>query len=86
MEAQAKDMDTMTQMMPPGGMGMMMGSGGRMMGPGAGMMSQGGKTGCMMDPGRVDRSQRDDSSEQRLNALEKRLDMMQMVLHMMLNH
>lgn len=78
MEAQAKDMDTLAQMGPPGGMNMMMGPGGRMMGPGM-------KADCHSGLG-GDRPRRDDASHQRLDALEKRVDMMQMMMQMMLNH
>jgi hypothetical protein len=93
LEAQMKDMDTMLKMGPPGpGMGMMMGSGGAGMGPGM-LMGQGPGMGMMMGPaarkdcrlGWTDHClQHDALTEQRLDALEKRMDMMQMMMKMMM--
>jgi len=79
MESQLNDMEAMMRMGPPDGMGMMMGSPGgmgMMMGPNA-------RTDCAMAAGGI--RHHDDASEQRLDALEKRVDMMQTMLHMMLD-
>jgi hypothetical protein len=83
MEAQAKDMEVLARMEPPDGMGMMMGPGGGMMGSGAGMMP-GWKSDCRIRQGEF-HARHDDADDQRLDALEKRVDMMQMMLQMILN-
>jgi replicative DNA helicase len=84
MEAQAKDMDVMMRLAQPmPGMGMMMGPGmGMMMGPG-GMPAAAGQKNCRM--AYADNCARhDDATDHRLDALEKRVDMMQMMMRMML--
>jgi hypothetical protein len=93
-DAQSRDMEAMMKMGQPGpGMGMMMGPGG--MGPGLGMMmgqpgnpncklSQGAGTGMMME--HTDKCDRhDNTTDLRLDALEKRMDMMQMMMRMMMH-
>ncbi|OYY95763.1 MAG: hypothetical protein B7Y41_00250 [Hydrogenophilales bacterium 28-61-23] len=76
MDAQVKDMEAMKKMAPPAGMGMGMGMG---MGPGAGMMGPRGR--CDQ---RIDRARLADTNSQRLDALEKRMDLMQATLQMLL--
>lgn len=75
MDAQAKDMEAMAKMGPPADMGMMMG-------PGAGMGPK-GKCEQRMEP-RNDRARHADVSSQRLDALEKRVDLMQTMLQSLL--
>lgn len=108
-DAQAKDMDAMMKLGPPGpgmGMGMMMGPGGMGAGPGM-MMGQGANPDCklgqgpgmgpgmgmMMGPsgkpncktgGHPNCAMRAGEVDQRLDALEKRMDMMQMMMKMMM--
>lgn len=95
MEEQLHDMDRMMEMGPPG-MGMMMGPGGGPgpmamgpggkpkcdtpgPGPGMGMMGMGGGKACKQGPG-GHCMHRDGALDQRLDALEKRMDLMQTLL------
>lgn len=91
MQAQMNDMDTLMEMGPPGmGMGMMMGRG---MGPGPMAIGPGAKGNCRMKQGpgmgmmgRGANCPRAEGLDQRLDALEKRVDLMQTMLqHLMGN-
>ncbi|HRH81616.1 MAG TPA: hypothetical protein PLW81_11275 [Thiobacillaceae bacterium] len=96
MDEQMKSMASMMEMGPPGpGMGMMMGPGGGLgpmamtpgggqkcntaKGPGMGMMSPSGDKPCKAGPGGHCRHG-DGALDQRLDALEKRMDLMQAML------
>jgi hypothetical protein len=70
MHAQSMDMDALAQMGPLPGMGMMMGPK--------------GNPDCMMNPDRMSYSRHEDARDQRLDSLEKRMDMMQIMLESIL--
>lgn len=72
MHAQSMDLDALAKMGGPSGIGMMMGPR--------------GSADCMMNPDRLNYSRQGDASEQRLNGLEKRMDMMQLMLETMLRN